>query len=821
MTEQHVMLLALGVLVASIILSALLLTRVRLARRLTGTALPGGSARLKQAQRMAHIGSWEWDIVSDEVVWSDETYRIFGREPGDGDAAELFREAVHPDDRDAQRDAIWATVEGGPPYRPDHRIVLPDGRVRTVHEEAEVVHDDDGNAVRMVGIVLDVTDRSRVELALHEREDQSRAIVAALAEGLLIYDENGVIVEMNAEAERLFGISRSEAVGRSATNTQGGIGVTFLAATGEPAVYSELPSVRAFATGETQSNELLTVRNRNQDEFTLRVNAAPVMQRATDSPHLVVTTYVDVTAEVKADIARRQQEAELHSIIEMAPDPIIVIDAGGRIVRASAATSETFGWSPDELIGLEVGVLAGEEVAESHAGFVRHYVATGKPNAPDGLVIGRMQEVTGRRKDGTEIQLELSVAELPGDDGTHRFVGVLRDISERLEMHEQLVLAQKNEALATLVAGVAHDFNNLLTAIGGSVYMASEDPLGSKHWLANAKDATDRASGLVQQLLQYARRDEPKRGIVDAAETARQAINLARETFDRRIQLDLRTTPFGAHVGGDSTQLHQVLMNLIVNARDAVLERLEEATSAEPFDPRISVSVERRVDGRDSERLIEIVVEDNGTGMNRVTRERIFDPFFTTKPQGRGTGLGLATVYGIITEHGGTVTVHSEPGNGARFAVRLPAVSSGPTPAADGRDEEVALEDLTGTASVLLVDDEKHVLEFGGALLRKAGYHVTAAANGEEALRQLSFGTFDLIVLDVNMPALNGWQVLDELARDEQSPPVLVASGLAMREEALSHGAVGLISKPFDAATMLQAVQAATQNQNGAPTPGP
>ena len=653
----------------------------------------------------------------------------------------------------------------------------------------------------------------------------------------------------------------------------------------------------------------------------------------------------DVSEEL---LLQRQVEsvaAEMTSVLETAPDPIIMMDERGAIVQANAATARIFGWEISELSGRNVAMLAGGDLTgEQHDRYLEHFIETGEAATEQGLVIGRIREVVGRRKDGSELPMELSVAEVESSGGPRNFIAVLRDISDRaaayealheseerfraaidtmqngliavddqqrpvmvnrafcemlgyteeeilrfdlpqplihpddrswllerievvlrqeyvatgnyarlvrkdgevirvegmmkvftladgsdavlmecldvteeLWMREQMLQSQKREAVGTLVAGVAHDFNNLLTAIDGCIEVAQDEGADSP-WLEKARVATDRATGLVQQLLLASRPEEATRVEVDLAQLAHETVDLVRETFDRSIDIQLDAPQGPVCVWADGGQLHQVLMNLFVNARDAVSETIQEQEDGLlEYQPRITLTLTRgeQPEGREADCWAELTLRDNGAGIRLGVRERIFDPFFTTKGVNGGTGLGLFTAYGIVNEHGGSISVESEPGEGAVFTIRLPIVpvaTYGDTPQAG---ETVGAVGPARGERVLVVDDEPVVIELAHRVLARAGYHVTSATGGDGALRLVSDQSFDLVLLDVNMPSPNGWQTLHTMLGDGPDQLVLMLSGFALDEEARERGACGLLRKPFNRSTLLSAVDGALSRSTG------
>ena len=378
------------------------------------------------------------------------------------------------------------------------------------------------------------------------------------------------------------------------------------------------------------------------------------------------------------DALRAQVEAatlEINQILQTAAIPIIVIEEDGAISMANQRTFDVFGWTPEELVGQDASILAAGLSPTSHREYIRHYHETGTASGPRGPMVGRTLEVLARHRDGHEFPAEVAVTEMVDPNGRRGYLGVVTDLTERTRAQEELLRMQKSEALGTLVAGVAHDFNNLLTAMVGGIELAKAQP-GELRWLNLAQEAADRAIRLVQQLLQFSRRSRAELQDVIPAALVERTTDLMRETFDRRIQLHMELSRVWGVIPGDEGQLQQVMMNLLLNARDAVLERSDREAAG--FTPSITVTV--REDRLPSGRAVRIEIRDNGTGMTPQVRARAFDPFFTTKPVDRGTGLGLglglATVAGIVEHHKGEISIDSTVDIGTTFTIRLPLVDA-------------------------------------------------------------------------------------------------------------------------------------------------
>ncbi len=395
--------------------------------------------------------------------------------------------------------------------------------------------------------------------------------------------------------------------------------------------------------------------------------------------------------------------------------------------------------------------------------------------------------------DGRQVFLTL----LPIPDGEHRSTIILiKDVSERKKMEAQLLQAQKMEAIGTLAGGIAHDFNNLLMVIQGNVSLMLLD-LEPSHphyeMLKAIEKKVQNGSKLTSQLLGYARkgRYEVKPILLN------QLVKETSETFGRtrkNIVIHLDLSPDLHSLEADSSQMEQVLMNLLVNAADAMPHGGELfLRTANVTHQEIRSEVYEATPGD----YILLAVTDTGIGMDQKTMQRIFDPFFTTKELGRGTGLGLASVYGIVKGHNGYINVQSEVGKGTTFSIYLPA-STEKVEAQAQKGEEI----VKGQGTILLIDDEEYVLDVGEKILKTLGYHVLVADSGEKGvhLYETHKSQIDLVILDLIMPRKGGEETFDALKRIDPEVKVLLSSGYSMNgqtQEMMKRGCIGFIQKPF------------------------
>ena len=489
----------------------------------------------------------------------------------------------------------------------------------------------------------------------------------------------------------------------------------------------------------------------------------------------------DVTEERRAESVLRSREELFRSLIEHLSDVISILAPDGTVLYASPSVERLLGWKPEELVGApSLALVHGEDVAAVERSF--------------GLIVGGEEsgalEFRLRHRDGTWRTVE-GIGRRRFQDGDWVIVSTYRDVTDQRQLREQLTHAQKLEAVGRLAGGIAHDFNNLLTAIGGySEFLAASFDAGDprREDAIEIVRASERATALTSQLLAFSRRQVLRQEVLDLGEVIEALEKLLSRLLGANVELQTNVAA-GCFVKADRSQLEQVVTNLAVNARDAM-----------PTGGRLELTVER------SAGEVQLTVTDSGSGMDDDTVSRIFEPFFTTKEDGKGTGLGLATVYGIVTQSGGEISVASQLGSGSRFRVRLP-LSEDEAPAGEHVEEASA---PAGSESVLLAEDEETIRRLVTEVLTRNGYRVVAAATGDEALELLERhgAAIDLLLTDIVMPGMSG----PDLARAAQlrNPAlrVLYTSGYASEpDEAFEDPNVAFIGKPFSPQALVAKVR--------------
>ena len=511
----------------------------------------------------------------------------------------------------------------------------------------------------------------------------------------------------------------------------------------------------------------------------------------------------------------RQSREQYRKVVETATDAIITIDRDSRILFANAATGRIFGYTADELLGQPLTMLMPPEQRERHMAGIARYLASGRRS-----IDWQGTALTGRHKDGREIPLEVSFGELV-ETGRHEFTGILRDISEKRAseeamraLEEQYRQSHKMEAIGELAGGIAHDFNNLLLVVQGNTEMVLDELGGDstlRPQLEQVQAAAQRAAALTRQLLAFSRRQILEPRVVDLSASIVAVEPMLKRLIGEHVMVAIRVGDAVGPVLADPGQVEQVIVNLAINARDAMpqggvltIELTEEALDA---------GRARRADLPPG-RYVCLAVSDTGVGMDAATAERIFEPFFTTKPMGRGTGLGLSTVHGIVKQSGGGILLSTAPGQGSTFHVYLPRVDS--VPAAPVFVEPRPLPGPR-SATILVVEDEADVGRLTRRILERARYRVLLAATPSEAI-QIAADEADiqLLLSDVVLPEMSGRVLATRLLSSHPHLEVLFMSGYT--DEALSkHGVldpgVALIEKPFSAAALLVRVDEMLRRQ--------
>ena len=624
------------------------------------------------------------------------------------------------------------------------------------------------------------------EAALRAALDRERALIDILPGFVWSKDAAGRYVSVSAALAAACGLPREAMLGRTDDE---------LFSPENARLYRESDD-RVLRTGERVVSEAPMLR-RDGTTTWFETTKAPVRDR---DGRIVGTvgTVRDLTASRAVERTVREREARLRAIFDGSAIGMTVVDPDGRIVETNPALQQMLGYTAEELRGLPSAALSPPEDAAATREPVRELKA--------GLRTSATVEKRYVRKDGEIISTLLTVSSIDDGRGVTGLVGMAQDVTAHKALEEQLRHTQKMDALGRLAGGVAHDFNNLLGIISGSIgFLLESLPAGSMERVdaEQVQHATDRAAALTRQLLAFSRKQVVQPQVLDLGDAIHDVGQLLRRVLGEHVLL---TTEVSADVGRvciDPGQLDQVLVNLAVNARDAMPGGgcVTLRVRREPPCPAVP----------DAPPQVRIEVADAGTGMDDATRSRATEPFFTTKEPGKGTGLGLATVHGIVVQAGGTLTIESAPGRGTVVTILLPAVEE--TPAAPAAPAAAAAP--RGAGTVLVVEDEPLLRRTTRRILEADGYTVVDAADGIEALEHWAgraLTPIDALVTDVVMPRLGGLALAERVRADDPALPVLLVSGY-VADEALAGGTlpegVVFLDKPFTGTALREALQRA------------
>ena len=799
-------------------------------RKLAEEALRESKAHLSTALDMARAGYWEYDVASDIFTFNDSFYRVFkttaaavgGYQMSSREYAQRF---CHPDDAPlVAREVAAAIASADPDYHRmiEHRILCGDGSVGHITVQFFVVQDDQGRTVKTYGVNQNITERKLNELRIREAKEFLDRVIDLSPYAMWVSDREGTILRVNRSLCESLSLPADKIVGqynvlKDANLEKQGVmpRVRAVFAQHQPAQFSIL----------WQPDQAGQVDFRGGRTLFMDVSIFPVLDAQGELTN-VVCQGVDITERKRAEEALRESEMRFRILVDGAPEGIFV-QAEGRFQYVNPALARLLGaGKPEDLVGTEYLARMAPEFHEAIRHRIRSQRETGTAAPP--------MEQAYLRLDGTRVPVETTAVPVRFGNRDAHLVFV-RDISERQHteaekqnLQAQLAQAQKMDSVGRLAGGVAHDFNNMLGVILGHAEMALED-IPPQHplftYLQEIRKAAIRSGDLTRQLLAFARKQTVAPRVLDLNATVAGMLNMLRRLIGENIELAWQPDRAPLVIQMDPSQIDQVLANLCVNARDAIAGtgRITITSEAVSFDANYCASHPDHLPGD----FVRLTVADTGCGMDAETLQHLFEPFFTTKELGKGTGLGLATVYGIVKQNNGFILVNSAPGQGATFKIHLPRhVATDPEPAPPPPPPPAR-----GHETILLVEDEPFLLAMTGRMLEQLGYRVLPAATPAEAIRLANEnpGRIQLLMTDVVMPEMNGRELAKRLLADHPGLKRLFMSGYTADIIAL-HGALDpgmhFIAKPYTPADLARKIREALAGpglSGGAPatTPSP
>jgi two-component system cell cycle sensor histidine kinase/response regulator CckA len=666
------------------------------------------------------------------------------------------------------------------------------GKGAYLYAAASRLRDAAGNIVGAIESIRDITERKKTEEALREGEEKYRAIIENMQEGYHEVDIKGNFTFLNESMCKMLGYEREELLGMN--NRQ------YADEENTRKVYQVYN--RVYRTGEPVKNFEWQIIRKDGDRRDIEVSIS-LIRDAEGHPTGFRGIVRDITERKRAEEKLRESEEQYRLLVENANDAIFIAQ-DGVIKFPNSKTVETLGYTAEELARIPLTQHIHTED--------RDIVVARHRKRLQGESLPPVYSFRVLNRSGKEFWFEINAVQINWE-GRPATLNFMRDVTEQKRLEAQLIQAQKMEAVGTLAGGLAHDFNNLLTGILGNASLAKTgmDPSDQNYGrIQNIETIVESAAGLTRQLLAFSRggRVEVRASnINEVIEKTATIFSRTRKEVALHQNLDKDLWP--AEV--DRGQMEQVFMNLFVNAwqampgggnlyLDTVNTVLTETDLKHPY--------------MKPGRYVKVSVTDTGTGMDAKTRARIFEPFFTTKEMGRGTGLGLAMVYGIIKGHNGYINVYSEPGHGTTFSIYLPA-SEKEVP----REAPLFKGILRGTETILIVDDEQMNLNVSKEVLELLGYAVYTASSGTEALAMYTGkkGEIDLILLDMIMPGMSGGETYDRMKELNPDIRVILCSGYSIDGDAqkiMDRGCKGFIQKPFNLSDLSQKIREALDKKN-------
>ena len=681
---------------------------------------------------------------------------------------------------------------GEPAEIRDYKILNKSGEIRTLELSAYLMTDEAGHPEGFCGIGRDVTARIEAETKLLESEDRFRQLNEFSFSGIFIHQE-GIVRECNAELCRMTGYDRDEIIGRD--------GIRLCV----PEFRNQV--IKKIQADDEQAYEIAILR-KNGDRLPVEIHARNVVYHGSRAR---VVELRDISAYRKTEDALkksrlryRQLYNEAHkaeelyqSLLNSSADAIMLLDIESKVQFVNPAFTKIFGWTLPEMGAARIRYVP-RPLKQSFADLLEKILDMDHP------IHGF--ETQRYTKDGRLLDVSISASRYLDHAGdVTGILLILRDISDMKRYHYHMAQAQKMESLGTLAGGIAHDFNNLLMGIQGRLSLLllnKDDQYPDYKHLKEIEDYILRAADLTRQMLGIARSGKYEVTPTDMNELIRNQNRLfGRTRKEIIIHESFAEDLFTAEV--DQRQIDQVLLNIYVNASHAMpqggdlyVRTVNEVLSAEMTGP---YNVEPG-------KYIKISITDTGIGMDKATAKRVFEPFFSTKERGRGTGLGLASAYGIIKNHDGFITVYSEKGNGTTLNLYLPASVM------EAEKKQLINDEIQeGSGTVLLVDDEEIILSVAEEMIQTLGYNVLTAANGQAAIAvyEAEKDTIGLVVLDLIMPGMGGGDVFDRLKAIDPDVKVLLSSGYSIDGQAaaiMKRGCRGFIQKPFSIQELSQKI---------------
>jgi PAS domain S-box-containing protein len=731
---------------------------------------------MKESQRVAGLGSYRLNFSTGVWTSSEILDNIFGIGNDFHRNVEGWLSLIHPEDRNEIERYFNEIGKSIQRFDREYRIVRPsDGQTRWVWGLGELSRNSAGTVIEMFGTIQDITERKEEEEALQKSEQQYKQLIEQAADGIFLLNPDGNFVLVNSKMCELLGYTPEEFLSMSIADTY-------------PAGLSHLghQRVERIRKGENLRFER-PIERKDGSVFYVEMSATPL----SDGKQQAIMH--DVTERKQAEEALRQSNAFNEMLIKTLPFGIEIVDESGKILFMSDSMKRLFGkdatgtccWSAykdDQIQCADCPLKEGIDLGAS-ASLETSNVLGGK--------IFQINHI-GMMYQGKKAILE-----------------VFQDVTDKKTLQNYLLHTQKIESLGTLAGGIAHDFNNILGIILAHTSILpklSSDPALASQSIDSIIKATERGASLVGQLLTFARKGETKFESVRVDAVIHELVKLLVEAFPKTISIKTAIPGNLPTVIGDSTQLHQIFLNLCVNARDAMPKGGVLSIEASVIEKD---KLKHRYPHANSPEYLHIIVADTGIGMTEETRSRIFEPFYTTKEPGKGTGLGMSLVYGILENHGGFIEIDSEIGKGTTFNIYLPISA---TRKKVKSHPEMQTEAAGGDETILVVEDEEMLRNLLTLALGNKGYKILSAIDGEEAVQVFikAQDQIQLVLSDFGLPKITGDQVYYTIKEIAPAVKMILASGYLdpdQKNKIIRAGVKDFIQKPYNLNEVLHKIR--------------
>ncbi len=717
--------------------------------------------------------------------------RILGYKPEDV-AGKNSLEGVHPDDRQKMLNALTqATNDPDTITHEQFRCRHRDGSWRVIETFGKRFPNTDNLVVNY----RDITEQKQAEEALRKSEQEFRLTFESAKDAIIWADpETGLITNCNKATEILLEKDRADIIGHNQT---------ILHPPEKSEYYAEMFKRHLQEKGTADEEAEVITSSGKIVPVHITASVSSVAGRT-----IMQGIFRDITEQKRAEEELLKSERSYRLLAENVSDVIWTMDFDLKFHYVSPSTVQVRGYSIEEVLSQSIEeVVTPDSLERAHKALAEELAMEEDPQRD--LLRSRTIELEQFHKNGSTIWTETKMTFIRDlDNRAIGILGVTRDITEQRQLRQQLLQAQKMESIGTLAGGIAHDFNNILGGIlGYASFMKSK--VEADHpffkYLDTIERSSMRAAELTAQLLGFARRGKYETRPLNLNEVVKETLAIIERTISKSIAIEARVSQSLPTIEADAGQLQQVLMNLFVNAADAMPAggRLIVETDAET----LSEEYARLHMGAKPGSYVRLSVTDTGIGMDKETQQRIFEPFFTTKKDGKGTGLGLAMVYGVIKNHEGYISLYSELGHGTTFKIYIPVSGK----AEDEKSLEVPVPYGRGEL-ILVVDDEKTIRDFARVVLETNGYRVILAEDGEQAVRVFEEhnGDISLVILDMVMPNMGGHEAFLRMRESHSGLRALLSSGYSQNgraQEILDSGVMGFLQKPYQSNALLSKVR--------------